>query len=83
MVSSSCSDLISLGKAGICSSPSKGASKRSDSLILFSIVFSLSGDIAHSPACFNFDSILSSLQRTKTKNKTFEGQIINIFKDKM
>ena len=61
---------------------SKGASKCSDGLILFSIVFSLSGDIAHSPACFNFDSILSSLQRTKTKNKTFEGQIIKIFKEK-
>ena len=78
MISSSCSDLISLGKAGISSSPSKGAFKRLDGLILFSIVFSLSVDIAHSLACF--DSILSSLQRTKTKNKTFEGQIINIFK---
>ena len=48
MISSSCSDLISLGKAGISSSPSKGASKRSDGLILFSIIFRLSGDIAHS-----------------------------------
>ena len=38
MISSSCSDLISLGKAGISSSPSKGAFKRLDGLILFSIV---------------------------------------------
>ena len=77
MISSSCSDLISPCKAGISSSPSKGASRRSDGLILFSIVFSLYGDTAH------FDSIDSSLQSTKTKNKTFEGHIMNIFKDKM
>ena len=48
MISSSCSDLIPLGKAGVSSSPSKDACKRSDGLILFSIVFNLSGDIAHS-----------------------------------
>ena len=59
MISSSCSDLISLGKAGISSSPSIGASKRSDGLILFSIVFSLSGDIAHLPACFWLDSLIA------------------------